>query len=362
MKAIRRPNGALRATLSLLFGGALWLFLSAQTFTDQTVVDQTTLMSDAATAQINARNKALFDATGLIVVVVVTRGSSGQTALADGVPAADQIAKGSYGALVWVATGGENTDVLFTGNALKWVSYDDQQALRHELGATMRYCCPADTLPTIVDHIATRMEIGSKVAPNPRNYIRDDLGVLTDAQIADLVARERRLEAATGKGVGIVLFPEEPGRLSSVTAFSMAESFNVSGRIAALIWMTRGPQAAHFSILQTPEFTTIPDATEQSINSSFQADMQTGRFGDAIVAALDRTATAIEDTSTPMPQTAAPAQSPSAEVSPEESVPPPAQTPASRPGSATGTAVVIFLAFAIIVFFVTLAVRRKQQH
>jgi len=110
MTAVRRPDAVLRATISLLCA-ALSLALSAQTFPDQTVVDETSLMSDTATAQINARNKQLFDATGLIVVVVAMRGTSGESALTDGIPAADKVAKGSYGALVWVATGGENSDV-----------------------------------------------------------------------------------------------------------------------------------------------------------------------------------------------------------------------------------------------------------
>jgi uncharacterized membrane protein YgcG len=262
MKAVRQPDVALRATISLLCA-ALSLALSAQTFTDQTVVDETSLMSDAATAHINARNKQLFDATGLIVVVVAMRGASGESALADAIPAADKVARGSYGALVWVATGGEKSDVVFTGKALKWVSYDEQQMLRHELATTISYCCPSDTLPTFVDHVARLMESGSNIAPSARNYIRDDLGLLTSAQLVDLVAREQRIESATGKGVGVVLFPEQPGKVSGMIAFSMAESFNVSGRIAALVWLTRGQQAARFAIIQTPGFTTIPGATEQ---------------------------------------------------------------------------------------------------
>lgn len=361
MIATRRPDVALRATIPLLCA-ALSLALSAQTFTDQTVVDETSLMSDAATAQINARNKRLFDATGLIVVVVAMRGASGESALVDGIPAADKVARGSYGALVWVATGGEKSDVVFTDKALKWVSYDEQQVFRHDLSGTIRYCCPSDILPALVDRIASAMESGSKIPPSASNYIRDDLGVLTNTQRAELVAREQRLEAATGKGIGVVLFPEQPGKMSGMVAFSVAQSFNVAGRIAALIWLTKGQQAMRFAMVQTPDFTTIPDATEQSISNSFQADMQTGKFGDAIVAAVDRTSTAIEDTSTPMPQTSSPHLSPSAEISPAESAPVATEAPATKPGaSGTGTAVVIFLAFAIIVLFVTLAVRRKQQ-
>ena len=361
MKAEHRASIAFRAVISL-FCAALSLTLSAQTFTDQTVIDQTSLMSDAAVAQINARNKQLFDATGLIVAVVVMRGASGEIALSNGIPVADTIAKGSYGALVWVATGGEKSDVVFTGKALKWVSYEEQETLRRELSSNIRYCCPSDIVPRVVDHIASMMESGSKLGPSPRNYIRDDLGLLNDAQLADIVAREKRLEAATGKGVGVVLFPEQPGKVSGMVAFSMAQTFNVSGQIAALVWLTSGRQAARFAVIQTPDFTTIPDATEQSISNSFQADMQTGKFGDAIVAAVDRTATAIEGTSTPLPQTPTPAQSPSAQATPAESTPSPAETPAPRPSaSGTGTAVVIFVAFAIIVLFVTLALRRKQQ-
>jgi uncharacterized membrane protein YgcG len=362
MKAIRRPGLTFQAAVCALCTAAT-LALTTPALSDfTTVVDETSLMSDAAIGQINTRNGQLFDATGLVVVVVVERGSNVDTAPLDAISAADKLAKGNYGALIWVATGGERSDILFTGKALKWVSYELQASLRRQLIGSMRYCCPSDTVPAAVDQLASAMEAGSKIPLSAGNYVRDDLGVLNDQQMSQIVAREERLEAATGKGVGVVLFPEEPGKLSPQIAYSMATSFRVNGQIAALVWMTRSPQAEHFAVMQTPGFTTIPEATEQSIGNSFQADMQTGKFGDAIVAALDRTATALEDTSTPMPsQAPSPQGSPSAGPATAEGSAAPA-APTSAPGaSGTGTAVVIFVAFAIIVLVVTLAVRRKNK-
>jgi uncharacterized membrane protein YgcG len=362
MKALRRPGLIFQATLCALCAAAILAFTTPALSDFTTVVDEASLMSDAAIAQINTRNGQLFDATGLVVVVVVERGSNVDTAPLDAISAADKLAKGNYGALIWVATSGEKSDILFTGKALKWISYEQQAALRRQLNATMRYCCPSDTVPAAVDQLASAMEAGSKVPLRVRNYVRDDLGVLNDQQMSEIVAREERLEAATGKGIGVVLFPEEPGKLSPEIAYSMATTFRVSGQIAALVWVTRSIQAEHFAVMQTPGFTTIPEATEQSIGNSFQADMQTGKFGDAIVAAVDRTATALEDTSTPMPsQAPSPQESPSAEAATAESSAAPA-TPPSAPGaSGTGTAVAIFVAFAIIVLVVTLAVRRKNR-
>ena len=65
--------------------------------------------------------------------------------------------------------------------------------------------------------------------------------------------------------------------------------------------MGRGQTAWHFAVEQTPGFDTIAPSSLDAINATFESDMQTGRFGDAVVAAVDRTATAIEGTSTPMP-------------------------------------------------------------
>jgi uncharacterized membrane protein YgcG len=327
-----------------------------------TVDDETGLMSSTAIAQIDARNQRLYGATGRVVVVVVVRGADGATASGAGITAADTIAKGYYGAVIFVATGAGNADIVYTGKTLKWIPYDEQVSLRQTLTNSIQYCCPSDTLPATVDQLASAMEAGEKVAPSPSNYVRDRLGVLDDQQTQDIVAREERLEAATGKGIAVMLFPDQPGSAPEDLAYAVAQTLNVDGQIAAVVWVDRAADTSRFAVMQTPGFTTIPQSTVDSISTSFQADMQTGKFGDAIVAAVDRTATALEGTSTPMPtlppeplETAAPQAGP-AGLAPGQVI--------IRPGrgaSSTGTVIAIFVAFAIVVVFVTLALRREHQ-
>lgn len=335
-----------------------------QALADQSTVDDTTgLMSSAAIAQIDARNERLYGATGRVVVVVVTRGTGGATAGGAGIAAADRLAKGYYGAVIWVATDAANTDIAYTGKAPHWIPYDEQLSLRENLSATMRYCCPSDTLPGIVGQVANAMEAGERVAPSPSNYVRDRLGVLNAQQTQNIVARDQRLEAATGKGIAVVLFPEQPSTASGAVAYAIAQTLNVGGQIAAVVWVDRGQDASHFAMFQTPGFDTIPQATVDSISSSFQADMQTGNFGDAIVAVVDRTATTLEGTSTPMPtlppepaETAVPQEASSASPAPGwvGALP-------GRSASSTGTVIAIFVAFGIVVVFVTMALRRQQE-
>jgi uncharacterized membrane protein YgcG len=136
---------------------------------------------------------------------------------------------------------------------------------------------------------------------------------------------------------------------------------NVSGRIAAVVWMDRGQTATYFDVEQTPGFDTIAPSSLAAINSTFESDMQTGRFGEAIVAAVDRTATAIEGTSTPMPTLAPEPEAPAA---------PPTQT--STPSgvslfqwlptgsSSPGLAIVIIFVF-VIALLVWYAMRRADR-
>ncbi len=358
---------AIRAGVVLVVGSALCAALispmPAALAAQSTVDDETSLMSDSAIAQINARNQQLFAATGLVVAVVVVRGSNEETALPSAAVAADKIAKGYYGAVVWVATGGEKSDILFTGKALKWIPYHEQTSLQHDLSYTIRYCCPSDTLPGIVDQIASAMETGSKSPPSPRNYVNDQIGVLNGPEIEQIVARDQRLEAATGKGVAVVLFSELPGKASGVLAYALAQTLNVNGQVAALVWVAKGQQASHFAMIQAPNFDTIPEAMVTSIGNSFQGDVQAGDFGQAIVAAVDRTATAIEGTSTPMPSQASAAQIVQP-ASPQAAEPSATNLAAPQPAprsSGNGTAVVIFLVLAIAVLFVTMALRQKYR-
>jgi uncharacterized membrane protein YgcG len=344
------------ALLALLFS------LAAPVRADQTVSDASGLMTSDAVAAIDARNRRLADATGLIVVVVVVR-TAGDNGAFDAVATADQFARDKYGAIIWVATDSQRSDIVFGGDASKWVPVASQAALRDDLG-NMRYCCPSETIPRIVDEVATAMEAGSKIPPSSHNYAHDDLNLLTVDQAANIVAREEKLEAATGKGVAVVLFPEQRDKQSSAVALSIAQSLNVKGVIAAIVWVTRSGTTYDFNVLQSPGEGTIADTALDSINQSFQADMQTSRFGDAIVAAVDRTASALEATSTPLPSpTATTEESGSLEsAGPQGVTPMPEVTPAtSRGASGTGTAVVIFLAFALVVLFVTIALRRQNK-
>lgn len=354
---MRLAAAAIAVPLALVF-----LFASPA-FADQTVDDETGLMSSAAVAQIDARNKQLADATGRIVAVVVVRTASDLGAAADAIASADKFAKGKYGAIVWVATGSERSDIVYSGRASKWVLLEEQSALRTDLNGNLRYCCPSETIPGVVDKLATAMEAGSKVPPSSRNYVHDEIGLLGGDQVASIVAREDKVEAATGKGVGVVIFPAQPGKQSGLVAFSMAQSANVKGDVAAIVWVANNGSSYDFNMLPSLTDNSIPETTSDSINRSFQADMQTGKFGDAIVAAVDRTASALEATSTPLPSpNVTPQESASPAGGPGESAAPVGQQTAQpRPAtSGSGTVVLIFLAFAIILFIVIMALRRRN--
>jgi uncharacterized membrane protein YgcG len=327
-----------------------------------TVVDETGLVPPAVTAQVDARNDQLYGATGEVVVVEVVRGDGGQTTRSDGVALADRVAANRYGAIVWIATGPNQSDLLFAGRALRWVPYDEQLALRRQLSDTVKYCCPGDTMVDLVNQIASAIQVGSKTPPSVGNYVRDRLGELNAEQAATLAQREQRLESATGKGIAVVLFPEPQDAASGALANSIASTMNVSGRIAAVVWVDRAQTASHFAVEQTPGFDTIAPSSLAAINATFESDMQTGRFGDAVVAAVDRTATALEGTSTPMPTLAPEPETPVA--SPSQSAPSASPSllqwlPQGGPSPVLTIAFLIFvLAIAILVGY---AVRRADR-
>ena len=192
--------------------------------------------------------------------------------------------------------------------------------------------------------------------------VSTDGQTLDAQQAATILAREQRLETATGKGIAVVLFPEQQGQPSTDLAFSIARTMNVTGRIAAIVWMGRGQTAWHFAVEQTPGFDTIAPSSLDAINATFESDMQTGRFGDAVVAAVDRTATAIEGTSTPMPTLAPEAQPPLA--SPEANSPPPGPSFLnlfSGIGASPGLTFAFLILILVIAALVGYALRRADR-
>ena len=261
---------------------------------DSTVVDQTGLMTQNAIAQIDNRNSLLQSTTGTFVGVLVQHGTADETAF-DASTVASKALSQKFGVLVWVATDAQKADIVYADQALKWITPDQQQVLRGQLGASLRYCCPSDTIPDIVDKIASALESGAKIPTDPRNYIRDDLGLLDAAHVSSIASREEQLESTTGKGIGVILMEEQPGRASGALALSDAQSLNVKGAIAAVIWVARSDGTVTFNMIASPGFVdAIPDSAAHNINASFQADMQSGQLADAIGAAVDRTAAALE--------------------------------------------------------------------
>ncbi len=372
LKLARHFGVVLAAAAAIL--PALCLGLESPARADQTVSDQTGRMTAPAIAQIDDRNQRLANATGFVVAVVLDRGTRGESAI-DASLTADKFAKGRYGAVVWLATDMEQSDILYAGPARKWIPFDQQTALRDELAATIQYCCPSHTLPAMVDKIASAMESGFKVPPDPRNYVFDKLGLLDNVQVSNIVARDKQLEAATGKGVAVVLFPAQGGTPPSTVAFSVAASLNVSGEIAAVVWAAQSGGSLNFNMLRSPDDANlIADSSADTINSRFQEDMQTGRLGDAVVAAVDRTATSLESTGTPRPPSAQGVVSPipgnpalqgsaSASGSPANATPAVAQTQAPAPGGpGVVTSLLLLTGFAIIIVIVTVVLRRRRGY
>ena len=203
-----------------------------------------------------------------------------------------------------------------------------------------------------MDIVAAYIVMGSKMPPSADNYVRDRLGDLNAVQVSTIVSREQRLEAATGKGMAVVLFPEAQDSPSAQLAYAIARTMNVSGRIAGIVWVDRGQTAMHFAIEQTPGFNTIAPSSLAAINATFESDMQTGRFGDAVVAAVDRTATAIEGTSTPMPTLVPEPEAPAA-LPAQTATPPGVGLLRWLPGSGSPATSIAFL---IVIFAIAVLV------
>jgi uncharacterized membrane protein YgcG len=329
------------------------------------IIDQTGLMSPAAVSEIDARNTQLQAATGTTIAVLVEHGASSETA-ADAQAKAEQTLGQTFSVLVWVATDAQKADVVYAQPALRWLGPDEQEKFRTQLTGSLQFCCPANTVPAVVDTIAAAMENGSKSSPSPRNYVHDDLGLLDDTHLATIAAREQELESSRGLGVGVVLIDAAQGENPSVVALADAQSLNVGGNVAAVVWAARSNGSLSFDMISTPAYAgMIPDSTASNINATFQADMQSGQIGDAIAAAVDRTASALEASSTPVPaatpQPSAPSEA-GAAAQPAGAAPTSVPTPAPAEGtSQASTALVILVGLALLVLIVTLAVRRRNR-
>jgi uncharacterized membrane protein YgcG len=331
---------------------------------DSTVADETGLMNQNAIAQIDNRNGLLDSNTGTMVGVFVEHGTAGETGV-DAAVAAQKLLGTNFSALVWVATDTRQTDIVFSQPALKWLSADQEAALRQQLQQTLLFCCPSDSLPAVVDAVATALENGAKQPVVPRNYIRDDLGLLDDTHVTTIAAREQQLESATGKGIGIILMDEQPGKSPGPLALEESQSLDVNGAIAAVVWVARSGGTLTFSLETSPAFPdAIPDSTVSNINAAFQADMQSGQLDDAIAAAVDRTAAALEASSTPMPASPGGSASPAAAQgsgAPEaRQTAAPATPPPAAGTSRASTALLILIGLAIVILIVTMAVRRRN--
>lgn len=352
-----------RCALILACACLVSLFASGRALADSMVDDRTGLMTQNATAQIDNRNGLLENNIGTAIAVVVEHGTPGETSM-DAARAAQQSFSSSFGALVWVATDTRQADIVFAQPALKWVTPDQQTALRQQLTSTLQYCCPSDALPAIVNAVAADLESGAKLPTDPRNYVRDGLGLLDDLHVSTIASREQQLESTRGLGIGVILMEAQPGKSSGDIALIQAQSLDVKGAIAAVVWVARSGGSLTFSMEPAAGYaSSIPDSTVSNINASFQADMQSGQLADAIAAAVDRTAAALQASSTPMPSVA-PLGSASPGALPESAESAsaqPAVAVASAPGtSRASTALLILIGLAIVVLIVTMAVRRRN--
>jgi uncharacterized membrane protein YgcG len=341
--------------------------LASPAFAQSAVVDKIGSLPQIAITQIDDRNSVLEGKTGTAIAVLIEHGTTDESDQDAEAAAASAVAQ-KFSVLVWVETGLPKGDIIYTDPALKWVTPAEQDVLSAQLQSAVQVCCLSDSLPRLVDAIATDMENGSQVPPDPRNYILDDIGLLDAAHTDAIAAREQQLESATNKGIGVILMDEQPGQSSATIALKDAESLNVKGDIAAVVWVARSGSSLTFSMVPAPAYADIiPASTADNINASFNADMQSGQIGDALVAAVDRTAAAVAGTSTPTPA-ASGTQSlgvgggtPSASQGPSPQGLAQSNLAPKRGASQTWTALLILIAVAAVILIVVIAIRRNQR-
>jgi len=344
---------------------AMRLGLPAFAATGRSVDDESGLLSADTIAQIDARNEQLRDATGVIVAVLIVPGSNGETESALRTRA-DALFKDKYGALLYVSISPEVTDIIFADQGMKWISDGQRTALRNDLVGNLRYCCPGETVPAMVDKIATAMETGSREPVTTRNYVNDRISLLTGYQIAAIAAREQVLEKTTAKGIAVETLNAEQGKLSSVAALRDALTLNVKGDVAEIIWIAKSPDGLNFNVMQSPADQLLSEPQLQTINSQFAADLRSGDYGAAIVSAVDRTATALEAVATPpatqaaQPATVSPAAEPtvSQAAEPQSAATPP---PPPRANDSNAAAIVVLLVLALLLLAVFTAARHARR-
>jgi uncharacterized membrane protein YgcG len=295
------------------------------------VVDQTGSLPAFTISQIDDRNSALESKTGTGIAVFLEHGTPDETE--QDAEAKAQAALGQrFSVLVWIQNGLGSGEVIYGAPAIKWVSPDQQDALNRQLQKALQTCCLSDSLPRLVDAIATAMEAGSAIAPDPHHYVLDDLGLLDAAHLATIAGREQQLEASTGKGIGVILLQAPANGSVSDAALKDARSLNVKGDVAAVVWVARNGTSLTFSAVPTAGYAdSVSQASFDSINANFQSDMQSGQIGDAIVAAVDRTAAAVAGVATSTPAA-------TAAVSNAEAASAPAQEASAAPASAAALA------------------------
>jgi uncharacterized membrane protein YgcG len=265
------------------------------------VVDQTGSLPGLTISQIDDRDSALESKTGTGIAVFVEHGTPDESEQ-DATAKAQAALGRRFSVLVWIQNGLGSGDVIYGAPAIKWVSPDQQNALNAQLQKALQTCCLSDSLPQLVDAIATDMEAGSAIAPDPHHYVLDDLGLLDATRLATIAGREQQLEATTGKGIGVILLEAPANGSAGDAALKDARSLNVKGDVAAVVWVARNGTSLTFSAIPTAGYANrVSQASFDSINANFQSDMQSGQIADAIVAAVDRTAAAVAGVATPAP-------------------------------------------------------------
>jgi uncharacterized membrane protein YgcG len=341
--------------------------LISPAFAQSGVVDKTGVLPQIAIAQIDDRNSVLEGKTGTSIAVLVEHGTADESEQDAEATTASAVGQ-KFSVLVWVETGQPNGDIIYSEPAIKWVTPAQQDVLAAQLQSALQVCCLSDNLPRIIDAIATDMENGSQVPPDPHHYILDDIGLLDPSHTEAIAAREQQLESATNKGIGVILMDEQDGQSSGAIALKDAESLNVKGDIAAVVWVARSGSSLTFSMVPAPAYADVmPASTADNINASFIADMQSGQIDDAVVAAVDRTAAAVAGTSTAAPAASGTqAQGVSSGTPPApQSLSSPATAQASIPSrprsSQTWTALLILIAVVAVILIVVIAIRRNQR-
>jgi uncharacterized membrane protein YgcG len=341
--------------------------LASPAFAQSAVVDKTGSLPQIAITQIDDRDSVLDGKTGTTIAVLIEHGTNDESDQDAEATAASAVAQ-KFSVLVWVETGLPRGDIIYTDPAIKWVTPAEQDVLSSQLQSALQVCCLSDSLPRLVDAIATDMENGSQQPSDPHNYILDDIGLLDAAHTAAIVAREQQLESATNKGIGVILIDEQPGQSSAAIALKDAQSLNVKGDIAAVVWVARSGSSLTFSMVPAPAYAdAIPASTADNINASFNADMQSGQIGDALVAAIDRTAAAVAGTSTSAPAASGtPGQgavggTPSASPGPSSQGLTQPSLPPKRGASQTWTVLLILIAVVAVILIVVIAIRRNQR-